>query len=272
MLARVPHEKAREFTWITLFSRFNRDFNRLHAHWWRTIMGRSMANSGYCAPHGVLIVDGRGQCNKLLRAILATLGVTHIVTHATGAEALAGLRVESYDVVFCGEDNIGMNPVAFLRALRRDATSQNREVPVILVSAHLQRRQVELLRDCGANDVLITPTKRGRRGAQTPFGCPRAAALHRGREFRRAGSPLPRRWFRRQGTPARNAARSRCREWRTQPQRSALADDRSRFRCDQRRALQRWRCISCTWCGASGSPISARPSAAIAARHRMPAM
>ncbi len=117
-----------------------------------------MTNSGDFVHLGVLIVDGRGQCNKLLRVILSALGVDRVVTQASAADALAALRLGSYDVVFCGEDNTDMNPVAFLRALRRDETSQNRAVPVILVSGHLQRRQVELLRDCGANDVLTTPT------------------------------------------------------------------------------------------------------------------
>ena len=114
-------------------------------------------HSGDFAHLGVLIVDGRGQGDKMLRLALSAIGVGRVITHAAGTDALAAIRQESYDVVFCSEDIIGMNPVAFLKALRRDTDSPNRTVPIILVSGYLQRRQVELLRDCGANDVLVTP-------------------------------------------------------------------------------------------------------------------
>lgn len=105
----------------------------------------------------VLVVDGKGQVGKLLRTVLAALGIARIEVATDTAQATAALRAVSYDAVFCDQDCAGANPPAFIRALRHDRENRNRAVPVILVFSQVQRRQVELLRDSGANDVLVAP-------------------------------------------------------------------------------------------------------------------
>jgi PleD family two-component response regulator len=105
----------------------------------------------------VLIVDEKGHGISLLKSILLQLGVKRIAAYRNTDDALRQLRVEGFDVVFCDEMATPLNPVGFVKALRRDLRSCDVTIPVIFVSAGANRRQIELARDAGANDVIAKP-------------------------------------------------------------------------------------------------------------------
>jgi two-component system chemotaxis response regulator CheY len=104
-----------------------------------------------------IIVDGKAHTSKILRSLLSTLGLSRVVVMPDAEEALALMREERFDVAFCDENSAGMNPVMFSMLLRRDAQIADPMIPIILVSAGARRRQIELARDSGCNDVLIRP-------------------------------------------------------------------------------------------------------------------
>jgi CheY-like chemotaxis protein len=105
----------------------------------------------------VLIIDEKGHGISLLKSILIQLGVKRIAAYRNTDEALHQLRQEQFDVVFCDELAAPLNPVAFVKTLRRDLTTKDVTVPVILVSAGANRKQIELARDAGANDLVAKP-------------------------------------------------------------------------------------------------------------------
>ena len=104
-----------------------------------------------------LVVDGHSQSGQLLRAILRTLGMSRVDVAAGAEAALKAMREESYNIVLCDMDEMGDESLAFSKSLRRDSRTRFPAVPVIIISGALQRRQVELMRDCGANGVLVRP-------------------------------------------------------------------------------------------------------------------
>jgi len=104
-----------------------------------------------------IIVDGKAHTSKILRTMLTTLGVSRVVVMPDADEALALMREERFDVAFCDENTAGMNPVMFSMLLRRDTQIADPMIPIILVSGGVRRRQIELARDSGCNDVLVRP-------------------------------------------------------------------------------------------------------------------
>jgi CheY-like chemotaxis protein len=103
----------------------------------------------------ILIVDGKRANAKLLRGLLEGLGVRRITILENSTAALDGLRGTAFDVVFCDDAVRPLSSAQFLTALRKDAAVPC--VPVILMSAAPQKRQVEIARDSGVNDFIALP-------------------------------------------------------------------------------------------------------------------
>ena len=105
----------------------------------------------------ILIVDPAGYSKSLLRGILNSLGIQQIVTLTTTDEALATLRVESFDVLLCDERAGPAQPEKFVRTLRSDVSITNVTMPVVLVSAGTNHARVAAWRDAGGSDVIVKP-------------------------------------------------------------------------------------------------------------------
>jgi PleD family two-component response regulator len=105
----------------------------------------------------ILIVDGKRGNAKVLQGVLHVLGIREVVTLDHSGKALEELKGTVFDIVFCDEEAQPVNPAAFARTVRKDATNRSHRVPIILLSGAPQRRQVEIARDCGINDFLAMP-------------------------------------------------------------------------------------------------------------------
>ena len=102
----------------------------------------------------VLIVGPAGHSMTFLRGVLRSHGVTRITTASRIEKALLWLQKELFQIVFCDEK---VDVVTFLRMLRRDLETSDITVPVILVSAGVNREQIQGARDAGVNDVIAKP-------------------------------------------------------------------------------------------------------------------
>jgi two-component system, chemotaxis family, chemotaxis protein CheY len=102
----------------------------------------------------VLIVGPMGHSMTFLRGVLRSHGVTRITTASKVEKALLWLQKELFQIVFCDEK---VDVVTFLRMLRRDLETSDITVPVILVSAGVNREQIQGARDAGVNDVIAKP-------------------------------------------------------------------------------------------------------------------
>ena len=104
-----------------------------------------------------IIIDEKGHAISLLRNLLIRLGVKRIAALHSTEDALRLMREETFDVVFCDEFSAPLNPVTFVKAVRRDLTTRDVTVPIVLVSSGASRKQIELARDAGLNDVIAKP-------------------------------------------------------------------------------------------------------------------
>jgi DNA-binding response OmpR family regulator len=105
----------------------------------------------------ILIVDPAGHSKSLLRSILNSLGIQRIIALATTDEALATLRVETFDVLLCDERAGPTQPDKFVRKLRSDVSITNVTMPVVLISAGTNHGRVATWRDAGGSDVIVKP-------------------------------------------------------------------------------------------------------------------
>ena len=104
-----------------------------------------------------LIIDPAGHSKALLKGLLTTLEVARAATVNSTEEALLTLRREVFTVVFCDELAGFLEPFAFLKALRRDLTTRDVTVPVVLISAGADYPKIVAARDAGMNDVISKP-------------------------------------------------------------------------------------------------------------------
>ena len=108
-----------------------------------------------------LIIDPSGHSKALLRSILTNHGVFDVACVAGTDEALETLRKDPFSIVFCDELAGPLEPFAFLRALRRDLTTRDVTVPVVLVSSGAHSSKVKAARDSGMSDVIVKPVSIG---------------------------------------------------------------------------------------------------------------
>lgn len=108
-----------------------------------------------------LIVDDNPHMRELLRSLLNALGVTAVQEATDGDGAFRLLREHQPDLVLT---DLSMKPVdglAFVREVRRSGESPTPFVPIIMVTGHTERHQVEAARDAGVTELLAKPITAG---------------------------------------------------------------------------------------------------------------
>jgi len=104
-----------------------------------------------------LIVDDNPQSLDILVGVLTSFGLRNITRKADGKEAQEELKYHQFDLILTNSALPEMDGYDLTRWLRREADEANRMTPVIIVSSHTRRSQVEKARDCGANFIVTKP-------------------------------------------------------------------------------------------------------------------
>lgn len=110
----------------------------------------------------VLVVDDSETMRSLLTALLTTMGISQILCARDGDEGL-GLFVESHpDIVITDGAMSPTSGYALTRAIRNLCTpdggrSKAADVPILMLSGHGERQNVEQARDDGVTDYIIKP-------------------------------------------------------------------------------------------------------------------
>ncbi len=104
-----------------------------------------------------LIVDDNPQSLDILIGVLTSFGLRNVTRKADGKEAQEELQFHSYDLILANGDLPELDGYDLTRWLRREADEANRMTPVIIVTSHTRRSQVEKARDCGANFIVTKP-------------------------------------------------------------------------------------------------------------------
>lgn len=105
----------------------------------------------------VLLVEDHGQMRHLVRSLLRAYGFRSIYDCADPADALELMRHTHIDLIVT---DLAMRPIdglEFSRMVRLASDSPNPTVPIVLVTAHADRRRVKAARDAGVNSVLVKP-------------------------------------------------------------------------------------------------------------------
>lgn len=105
----------------------------------------------------VLIVEDNATMRKLLRSIVDGLGVAHILEADNGVQVLRLLDENAIDVIFLDWKMEPMNGIELAKKIREDKEKTWHTVPIILVSAFVDKDLVLAARDAGINEVLAKP-------------------------------------------------------------------------------------------------------------------
>jgi CheY-like chemotaxis protein len=104
-----------------------------------------------------LLVDDNASMRRVLRTILRQLGTSDVIEAPEGAVALEMLRRHSIDIAICDMKMRPMDGIAFTHAVRQDAGSPNRFLPIIMTSAYSEPANVVAARDTGVTEFLAKP-------------------------------------------------------------------------------------------------------------------
>ncbi len=159
----------------------------------------------------VLVVDDQEPIRELICGILDTFGVQKIREAADGRDAFKDMRSQVPDAVITDFDMAPVDGVTFTRNVRTAPDSPAPEVPILMITGHSAKRQVEEARDAGVTEFLALPVTANTVAERL------TSAIQRPRDFVRARSFVgPDR--RRRQLPVVASARRRAADWqRSEP-------------------------------------------------------
>jgi CheY-like chemotaxis protein len=105
----------------------------------------------------VLIVDDDHYMRKVVRTMLAAIGVREISDVADGMSGLQAICTIAPDVVILDWEMPNMNGAEFMRAVRAPGCFPLPNVPVIVLTGHGERSCVVDAMQLGANEYLLKP-------------------------------------------------------------------------------------------------------------------
>ena len=107
----------------------------------------------------VLVVEDSAEMQRLLVALLETMGVTRIVVARDGEKGLAAFAAERPDIIVTDGAMTPMDSYEMTRAIRASASGDgaNPDVSILMISGHVGREEVAHARDQGVTDYLAKP-------------------------------------------------------------------------------------------------------------------
>lgn len=105
----------------------------------------------------ILIADSDQQLARVLKEILNKMGFAHIQLTANGMEALRLVNRAPFDFLITEWHLPELNGVSLLDRIRRDGTSLNPTLPVIMLTGRAEAADVATARDHGINEYVVKP-------------------------------------------------------------------------------------------------------------------
>lgn len=105
----------------------------------------------------LMIVGWKPNSNQFLRSMLAALGRPAFTRVSNTGEALALLREQGFELVFCTDESEPLSAAAFAHAVRRDQFGRNPTVPIVVISKGGTLQEIDALRAAGVDDVMRAP-------------------------------------------------------------------------------------------------------------------
>lgn len=105
----------------------------------------------------VLVCDGSRHMRSLLLGILLGFGIRRTREASDGSEALEIMSHWGPDIVLTELEMRPLDGIDFVRLLRGSEHSRGRFIPVIVLTAWSEKRNVIAARDAGINEFLAKP-------------------------------------------------------------------------------------------------------------------
>ena len=105
----------------------------------------------------VLVVEDNHHMALIVRTLLKGFGVQKVHEVADAPAALEALATYAPDVIILDYMLKGLDGIELTSLIRNAEDSPNRFVPIIMVSAHSERRRVEAALNAGVHEFLKKP-------------------------------------------------------------------------------------------------------------------
>lgn len=104
----------------------------------------------------VLVIDDDKAISNLIKNVLKNLGFGNVIVVHNAPEGLQILENNSIDLVITDWEMEPMSGVELTKIIRK-FDSAKRFLPVIMLTGHGEKAEIELARDCGITEYLIKP-------------------------------------------------------------------------------------------------------------------
>jgi two-component system chemotaxis response regulator CheY len=105
----------------------------------------------------ILIADGNAYQRRIIQGMLRGFGANKLLEVDQSVEVLHALSEQKVDILLCDEKLAPHGALALTRAIRRKKDSQNRTMPILIMTSDARESKVKLARDAGANMVIAKP-------------------------------------------------------------------------------------------------------------------
>ena len=105
----------------------------------------------------VLIVDDDHYMRKVVRTMLAAVGVVRVHEASNGAAGLHAIKEINPDIVFVDWEMPMIDGLQFIKMVRSPATFPTPDVPIILLTGHGDRWRVIEAARLGVHEYLLKP-------------------------------------------------------------------------------------------------------------------
>ncbi len=105
----------------------------------------------------VLVVDDNGNMRKVVRTLLATMGIKGVMEAETATGAILEMHQHDIDVVITDLSMQPMNGIDLVRMVRMGRDSPNPHVPIIMLTGHTELELVHEARDVGIDEFVPKP-------------------------------------------------------------------------------------------------------------------
>lgn len=105
----------------------------------------------------VLLVDDDHRIANLVRSVLLGLGFQHVHVVHDGQAGIEYIKANQLDLIICDWQMEPVSGLDLVQYLRREDTTHNRVVPVIMLSGNSERPMVESARDAGVTEYVVKP-------------------------------------------------------------------------------------------------------------------
>lgn len=101
----------------------------------------------------VLVADDSKTMRKIISRSLEAVGVTSITEAADGSQAVALFSTNPFDLVLTDWNMPGKSGLEVIREIR----TQNRDVPIIMITTEAEKTRVMEAIQAGVSDYLVKP-------------------------------------------------------------------------------------------------------------------